>query len=118
MTEKAKAPAPEAEQMSPFSLRVLLDLLLVRAAPHLTQKELTWLERNVSEFAGTLAMQLEDLTEGIGCLVAADADSGSFRDTDDLPRLMFFLSNQVSLLNGLRLVSDMATHLHSRVASR
>lgn len=102
--------ACETERLPAFSLRTLLEVLMERAGPHLTQSDLRWLFSGGSDMAGDLASYLEYLTEGIGCLVVSDGGGknpiGSFQDARECSRLLFFLGHQASLLGGLQCVID------------
>ncbi|MDN5539423.1 MAG: hypothetical protein L0H08_20925 [Comamonas sp.] len=104
--------AHEAESLPVFSLRTLLEVLMARAEPHLTQGDLRWLFGGCSDTAGDLALYLAHLTEGIGCLVVNDGPGtghiGSFQDASECSRLLFFLSHQASLQGGLQGVIDAA----------
>lgn len=99
-----------ADDLPVLSLRTMLDVLMARAAPHLTRQELAWLDSGVPALESCLLIQMEDLTEGLGCLVADGQGVGSFQNADECSRLMFFLSNQASLLSGLRVISDTAAN--------
>lgn len=101
--------AQEAE-LPVLCLRTLLDVLMARAAPHLTRQELEWLGMGVPDLESSLLSRVEELTEGLGCLVADGQGVGSFQNAAECSRLLFFLSNQASLLGGLRLVCDSAAH--------
>ena len=102
--------AHEADRLPAFSLRTLLEVLVERAGPHLTHSDLRWLFNGCSDMAGDLASGLEYLTEGIGCLVVSDGASkhpiGSFQDSRESSRLLFFLCDQARLQGGLQSVID------------
>lgn len=100
----------QVAELPVLCLRTLLDVLMTRAAPHLTHQELEWLDMGVPDLESSLLSRVEELTEGLGCLVADGQGVGSFQDAAECSRLLFFLSNQASLLGGLRVVSDTAAH--------
>lgn len=113
MTNKAPVQqANEADRLPAFGLRTLLEVLMERAVPNLTLRELHWLANGSSDMAGDLASYLVHLTEGIGCLVVNDGPGsghiGSFQDAGECSNLLFFLSHQASLLGGLQCVIDAA----------
>ena len=104
MTEPTHA--PEATALPTFGLRSMLYLLAEHASPHLSTKELQWLSNNAPWMAASLSRQLEELTEGMGCLVSDDTNAGSFQDANSLFGLMFFISNQAGLLAGLQQLAE------------
>ncbi|MDQ7978713.1 hypothetical protein QYH69_15790 [Paraburkholderia sp. SARCC-3016] len=74
-------------------VRFLSDKVDLRA---LETHELEWL----SELSGPVSQdmsQLADMVEGIGCLVMNDDDSGHFQTQGDIGRLLFTISNSISI---------------------
>lgn len=117
MTQAIPMPA-RADDFPVLCLRTLLDVLMARAAPHLTREELAWIDMAAPALESSLLSQMEDLAEGLGCLVADGGGVGSFQNAAECSRLLFFLSNQASLLGGLRMVSDTAANKLKSVGSQ
>ena len=93
---------------SHFSLSALLTFLLGRAQPRLTRSDWQWLDSHAYECAEGLAYELESLVTSIACVSAADGDDGNFQDDGRFSMLLFFLSKQISLLDGLQHVGNYA----------
>ncbi|WP_310383542.1 hypothetical protein [Roseateles sp.] len=75
-----------------------LQMLTVRALPHLTPEELKVLS-NASDYSSSLARRAADVAAGIGCLVASDTAAGNFQSKHDVPTMLFHLAevfNQVA----------------------
>ena len=102
----------------------LLRNLFLRAEDHLTDAELNLVAGVAREDAETLLDHLQKLTQGIGCLVAADADgdgsrAGNFQSGEDVSNLLWALSDFAGYAHGLLNMSGFAeASIESRKAKK
>lgn len=93
----------------------MLGLLLERAKPNLSRRELEWLQGGAGDLAITLASQWRAMADEVGCLVAEDATSatraGSLQSGESVARLLFLMSSQFDLLAGLNCAQQRAAEL-------
>lgn len=92
----------------------VLSFLMERA--HLTKEELEWLAGGAEDRAFFMLGNLEDVADGIGCLVSNDgrnkSRAGSFQDSGDVPNLLFHLADVVGTARALLQVgSDAGSYL-------
>jgi hypothetical protein len=86
-----------------------------RAAPGLDRESLEWFA-DASDQAEYVASNLQEVVEGIGCLIASDSPedgrvtAGNFQSSDSLPALLFTIANVLDNIRGLNLVGDSASH--------
>lgn len=78
-----------------------------KAADRLTDAELDWFS-DLSDSALVESENLSQNLEGMACLVGSDKFSESFQDPNSLSVLMYSLSNQLDVINGLLRVSGEA----------
>ena len=79
-----------------------------RAAPSLSKEELEWFS-NASEHADTLTQDLQEVLEGIGCLVNDNDKPVSFQSSGSVATLLFNISRQLETVSGLIHVGDSAS---------
>lgn len=81
-----------------------------RTADRLTKEELEWFA-GATESATIHLHNLEDVIEGIGCLVSSDTESpvcDSFQNAPDVASLLFFFAESVRHARALTEVGDAA----------
>jgi len=78
-----------------------------KAADHLTADELAWFS-NLTVSAQMEAENLSQNLENMACLVSSNVFSESFHCADGLSVLLFSLSHQLDVINGLLKVSAKA----------
>lgn len=104
--------------MPVFGIRALMQLLSERAMPYLSRQELEWLADGGMDLAGSYARQLEQVLEGVACLVAVDSSpgrfsAGSFQSTEELPGFLNLQANGIGVVGGLIHISEVAlSRLH------
>ena len=95
----------QANHLPGFDFSTMVGLLLERAMPNLSRRELEWLQGGAGDLAITLASQWRAMAVEVGCLVAEDATSatraGSLQSGESVARLLFLMSSQFDLLAGL-----------------
>jgi hypothetical protein len=106
-----------AATMPVFSTAGAMSLLWKKAAPELKLHELEWFADGAAEQINLDTNSLAATLRGLGCMVASDEESGSFRSANDVSDLLLNLSNQVSTLNGLASIAADASYL-ARLALR
>lgn len=96
----------------------VLEMLFNRAAPSLTAGELESLSQQAGELAHTIAQRAADVAEGVGMLIASESathgepgESGAFRDSSDLPDLLWHFGDVFRQVAGLVHVADEAAFL-------
>lgn len=100
-----------ASNMPIFSTAMAMSLLCKKAATELKAHELEWFADGAAEQINLDTNSLAATLRGLGCMVASDEESGSFRSADDVSDLLLNLSNQVSTLNGLACIAADASYL-------
>jgi hypothetical protein len=94
----------------------LLELLYLRAAPHLSRADLCRIAVDSAAYAESVASNAAEVAEGIGALIAVDSDdagnlrSGAFQEISDLPGLLWHFAEVFRSVQG-------AAHVASRAAS-
>lgn len=112
-TIMSNTPAPEGNR-TPLSAHSIMFELWERNTDSFTVDELEWF-KNAAEHAETLASDLEDVLEGLGCLILDDVSRlqegtpcvGSFHG-DGVPALLFFIAKNLNTIQGLIHVGDSA----------
>lgn len=107
------------DEFSPFDGGSVLQLLFDKARPKLTAAELEWLADGASDYAEALARRASCVANGLGCLIAADAErdgAGNFRSRDDVPALLFHFGEMYAHIASLVSVSSQA-HAQATVAA-
>ena len=93
-----------------MSAEHMMQTLWDAARPHLTNEQLAHLDQG-----DRISAQLTDLAkvmEGIGCLIATDANhSGNFQSHHDVPGLMFALSKTVESLGHATFIASEANFI-------
>ncbi len=104
----------------------LLSTLWERASPNLTPEDLEQFS-HATESASFLLQNLEDVIDGIGCLVGGDTDEkgripvGSFASPGSTSTLLFFISQSIAQARGLvEIGSNASSRLeqHHRLAKK
>lgn len=106
--------------MGSCDLARVLSFLWARSQNDLTPNELYWIA-GAAETASHMAYDLKAVMDGIGCLVMGDTrdgnrlTSGNFQSNNDVPNLLFALSNQVGAIAELAQIGSdaFATLIHS-----
>lgn len=93
--------------MSTPSAANILDKLYACAVGNMDQETIKWLADGANHTAQLMAQNLAETVQGIGCLVADDKTVGSFRG-EDLPELLWGISNSIDTIQGLMLVGSRA----------
>lgn len=77
----------------PRTPSAVMQLLWVTAAPHMSREDLEWLI-GATEEARAISADLSHVIEGVGCLIASDANvsdrAGNFQGADILELLLIF----------------------------
>ena len=120
--KSADTPAQDRLRFQPMGagLDELLSGLMARAEANMTDEELR--ELDGSGIAAGLARQLGVMADGVGWLIASDAEStpfgarcGALRSVDETKDLLFLVANVAQLIGGLLSVE---THAINVLASR
>lgn len=105
----------QANHLPDLDFSTMVGLLLERAKPNLSRRELEWLQGGAGELAATLASQWRAMTDEVGCLVGQDATNptgaGSLQSGESVARLLFLMSSQFDLLAGLNCAQQRAAGL-------
>ena len=99
----------------------VLEMLFNRAAPGMTVTELEHLSNQAGDLAHSIALRAAEVAEGVGALVADEGAtevmngaSGAFRNTSDLPGLLWHFGDVFQHVAGLVSVSGSAAFLARR----
>lgn len=99
----------------------VLEMLFNRAAPGMTVAELEHLSNQAGDLAHSIALRAAEVAEGVGALVAdegatevVNGASGAFRNTSDLPGLLWHFGDVFQHVAGLVSVSGSAAFLARR----
>jgi len=87
----------------------LIRLLWSKKAP-LARHELEWVG-SLGETAAIELSQVADTVEGIGNLIINDEDSGALQSKDAVARLLYSISNQISVLSEIVYITGDANAL-------
>ena len=90
--------------MSPATTTNILEELWDKAAGNLDQETIKWIAKGALDTARSMARNLAETIEGIGCLVSNDESAGNFQSSDDLPSLLWGISNSIDTIHGLMLI--------------
>lgn len=108
-TKAQATPAPAIDGRLPvFTAETALSALWNRACVGMPQHERKWFAAGAANEVSRQTRQLSTVVEGIGCLVCADKNSGTFQDADSLTDLLFQISNQLSSIAGLASIAELA----------
>jgi hypothetical protein len=114
---EAATPAP-SQPLPGLTGCSVLEMLFNRAAPSLTPGELEHLSQQAGELAQTIAQRAADVAEGIGLLIADESaahgepdDSSTFRNSSDLPGLLWHFGDVFQQVAGLVSVAGEAAFL-------
>lgn len=104
----------EVEHIKRTEVENVLRGLFLHAEGRLSAKELEHVSF-LREEAATMLGNVEKLTNDLGCLVAADGDhkhssdmAGNFRQPEDVARLLWTISGQISIVKAMLNVSEWA----------
>ena len=109
MSRKPTHPQPAADQPSEldmFTPRNLMDLLAIKAAPHLSSADLEAIVRGGISHVEDVADRMATMSEGLGGLIAHDGrgatgQSGNFRDSEGLSQLLFLYGDVLQSIAGV-----------------
>jgi hypothetical protein len=104
-TEQATIDTEEKTSLGAFRTSKALITLYNHAAPLLSDAELSLIADAVNH-AQVEAEQMRAITEGLGCLIANDKDSGAFDNSAHI--LLWQLSNHLDLVSGLTWIGQEA----------
>lgn len=81
---------------------------------NLSWEELEWFS-GATEQAETMVRDMQDVIEGVGCLVCSDGDTdscrtGSFQSPDSTANLLFFITQSLDNIKGMIAIGDSASH--------
>jgi hypothetical protein len=114
---EATTPAP-SQPLPGLTGCSVLEMLFNRAAPSLTAGELEHLSQQAGELAQTIAQRAADVAEGIGLLIADESaahgepdEPGAFRNSSDLPGLLWHFGDVFQQVAGLVSVAGEAAFL-------
>lgn len=88
-------------------MQTALQMLMDRAADHLTDEDLSLLADGV-DVAQMHAQHLSEVVCWIGCLVASDETCGSFQHKAELPGLLFHVGAHADMIANLFQVAGRA----------
>ena len=108
-TQQTKT-APDQTKRGPANLEGIMSHLMGRCMDDLTTSELEWLSF-ASEHAEIMAYNLQEVVEGIGCMVADDKITGCFQSPNNIFELLHFISQSIGGIRALVKVSSEAEAL-------
>jgi len=88
--------------------------LWIRAAPVLSDRELEWFAR-CGDSAQPAIENISNTLEAIGCCIASDETSDTFKDPGNVSELLFFIAESMRGINALVFLKEFASNrLHLR----
>ncbi len=111
---EAEAAEEDASELVPFSTADCMNLLISKAAPHLSRADLRAIAAGAAEEAQELARSCAEVADALGCLISADGNpgnkqtAGDYQSADDVPGLLFHFARQFGHIEAMASMSTLA----------